>query len=85
MVDGSTLHNGVKVLMDLNFGKCGLNLESFSLWLQPHKKGAKSQSWSSFLCVDSAQDSDLAPFLGDWRQSETIYEIKSYLNTYATT
>ena len=44
MVDGSTLHNGVKVIMDLNFGKGGFISKSFSLWLQSHKKGAKSLS-----------------------------------------
>ena len=34
--------------------------------------------------VDSVQDSDLAPFLRDWSQSETLSEIKSPLDTYAT-
>ena len=44
MVDGSTLHNGVKFIMVLNFGKGGFISESFSLWLQSRIKGAKSLS-----------------------------------------
>ena len=40
MVDGSTLDNGVKVIIDLNFVKGGLISESISLWLQSLKKSA---------------------------------------------
>ena len=44
MVDGSTMHIGVKFLMDLNLGKGGFISESFSLCHQSHKKVAKSLS-----------------------------------------
>ena len=33
---------------------------------------------------ENAQDRDLAPILGDMSQSETLSEIKSPLDTYAT-
>ena len=38
MVDGSTLHNGVKVVKDLNFGKGGFISDCLLPLLQSHKK-----------------------------------------------
>ena len=53
-----------------------LNLRKFFGGLKSPKKGAKSLSSASFFQLDSAQDSDLAPFLGDLSPSEKLSEIK---------
>ena len=54
----------------------GLLALSFSVCIKYYKKGARSLSWVSFLYVDIAQDSDLAPFLGDLSQSEKLSHLK---------
>ena len=56
--------------------KGGLISERFSFWLKSPQKDAKSLSWASSLSVDSAQNNDLAAFLGDLSQSENFFEIK---------
>ena len=57
--------------------KGGLFSENFSLWLKsPKQKSNKSLSWAPFPYVDSAQNSDLAPFSGDLSQSEKLSENK---------
>ena len=42
--------------------------------------GDKSLPWASFLLVDSAQRSDLAPIFEDLSQSEKLSEIKPPLH-----
>ena len=61
--------------------KGGLISESFSLWLKSLKMGDKSLPWASFLLVDSAQRSDLAPIFEDLSQSEKLFEIKPPLGS----
>ena len=53
----------------------GLILKSFSLQLKSPNMSAKSLPWASFLLVDSAQGSDLAPIFGDLSQIEKLSEI----------
>ena len=83
MVDGSTLHNGVKVIMDLNFGKGGFISESFHFGSNLTNKVPNHypdhlllNMWIVLRIVIWQL------FLGDWSQSETLSEIKSPLNTY---
>ena len=59
------------------FGRGGLISESFIyFWLKYPKKGDKSLTWTSSLQVE---ESNLAPFIGELRQSEKSSEIKSPL------
>ena len=58
------------------FIKGGLISESFSVCIKSYKVGAKLLSSASSLYVDIAQDSDLAPFLEDLRQSKNLSHIK---------
>ena len=55
--------------------KGGLISESFSLWLKSPNKGAKSLM-NTFFFVQSAQENDLTPYLGDLSQWERLSEIK---------
>ena len=43
------------------------------------KKGAKSRPWALSTNREGAQVRDLAPFFGDWSQSEKPFEIKPLL------
>ena len=70
----------MRVYRNLNFVTCintkgGLISEFFSLWLKSPKKGVKSLPEASSVLVDSAQESDLAPFFEDMSQSKNS-EIK---------
>ena len=59
-----------------NVAKGDLISKQFSLWIKSPKMVAKSLPWASFLKVDNAQWSDLAPIFRDLCQSGKLSEIK---------
>ena len=64
-----------RLLLHTYIAKGGLFSETFSLWLKSPNKGAKSLM-NTFFFVQSAQENDLTPYLGDLSQWERLSEIK---------
>ena len=70
----------IQKLCSLFHSKGNLISEGFSVLPQYPKKNAKADPLCTFSFVKSAQGSDLAPFCGDWSQSEFFSEIKQPLD-----